>query len=276
MRRRIAVLFHETDTLKSIRQFGVMGLAEVWREQGHEVRCLFGTGTRVEADLVFVHVDLSVVPDAYLEFAAEYPVSVNGRVKDIRKSAFSEQLLGPEDGWEGPVIVKSDRNYAGLPEAWRGVPRLDGSGLTPVFPSSMAYRIYAGLRAVPPAAFACPDLVVERFLPEEEDGLYHVRCYEFLGNREACVRNVSTHPIVKLATVVARESIQPHPDIVALRRRLDFDYGKFDYVERDGRAVILDLNKTTGMSPSAGPMLDADRRIRAEGLYAFLQEPGRG
>jgi hypothetical protein len=273
MKPRLAVLFHETDTPASIRQFGVMGLVDVWRDRGHEVQCLFGTRQRAEADLVFVHVDLSVVPDEYLEFAATYPVAVNGRVRDIRKSAFSELLLRPGDAWEGPVIVKSDRNYAGLPEARRGVPRLDGSGLGPVFASSMDYRILPSLGSVPREVFDCPDLVVERFLPEEEDGRFHVRCYEFLGGHAACVRNVSEHPIVKLATVVARESIRPHPDVVALRERLGFDYGKFDYVEREGRAFGLDLNKTTGMSPSAGPMLDADRRDRALGLYHFLGDP---
>jgi len=36
--------------------------------------------------------------------------------RDIRKSAFSRNLVRPGDGWDGPVIVKSDLNCAGRPE----------------------------------------------------------------------------------------------------------------------------------------------------------------
>ena len=60
--------------------------------------------------------DLSVVPSNYLEFASLYPVAVNGRLADIRKSHVSANLTAPGDGWDGPVIVKSNLNYRGLPE----------------------------------------------------------------------------------------------------------------------------------------------------------------
>lgn len=274
MKRRIAILCHEADPPGALAEYGVGGLAEVWKEQGHDVVQLFGPGRRVDADLVFVHVDLSVVPDDYLAFAATYPVAVNGRVKDIRKSTLREHLLRPGDPWEGPVIVKSDRNYGGVPEARRGVGRLDGAGLAPAFPTPLAYRVCSHLREVPAEAFGCPDLVVQRFLPEVEDGLFHVRSYQFLGDRESCVRTASDQPIVKNETAVARFPAKVHPDVVALRERLGFDYGKFDYVEREGRAIVLDLNKTVGAGRAPGPLLLSARRHRAEGLYAFFRQPG--
>ncbi len=271
MKRRIALLFHEADGPRSVASYGVAGLAEVWKEQGHEVVQLFGTGRRVEADLVFVHVDLSVVPEAYLAFAADYPVAVNGRVRDIRKSTFSEFLLQADDPWDGPVIVKSDRNYGGVPEARLGVARLDGSGLAPAFASPLHYQVFPNRAAVPDEAFGQPDLVVQRFLPELEDGHFHVRSYQFLGDRSGCVRTASDQPIVKNETAVARYPARVHPDVVALRERLGFDYGKFDYVEREGRAIVLDLNKTVGAGRAPGPLLLAARRHRAEGLYAFFR-----
>ena len=85
-----------------------------WREDGHTVIYLFGTRRLIPADLIFVHVNLSVVPDAYLEFASRYPIVINGRIRDIRKSttepAATRRSLGR------PVIVKSDLNHGGEPE----------------------------------------------------------------------------------------------------------------------------------------------------------------
>ena len=123
-RRRIAILMHEKDGEHTIHQYVITLLADHWREDGHEVFFLFGTKRFVPADLIIVHVDLSVVPDSYLRFAARYPVAVNGRVRDIRKSTFSTGLLRPDDLWQGPVIVKSDFNYAGEPERLREEPRV--------------------------------------------------------------------------------------------------------------------------------------------------------
>ena len=273
MKRRIALLFHANQEAWTLRTYGLAGLEEVWRAQGHEVLHLFGTDQRPEADLVFVHVDLSVVPEEYLAFAATNPVAVNGRVKDIRKTAFSAHLLGPGDPWTGPVIVKSDRNYGGLPEAKLGFPRLDPPLASPAFMSPLDYRIFDRLSEVPGECFTSPDYVVQKFLPEMEDGLFHVRSYQFLGDRSGCVRTASDHPIVKSETAVARMPAKPHPDVVALRERLGFDYGKFDYVEHDGQAFVLDLNKTPGQGLSAGPLLLEARRQRAEGLEAFFRDP---
>ena len=73
------------------------------------------------ADLVLLHVNLSVVPDEYLELASRYPIVVNGKAKDIRKSTYSTLRVTRDDPYAGPVIVKSNLNYAGVPEAIQGV-----------------------------------------------------------------------------------------------------------------------------------------------------------
>ena len=114
--RRIAVLFHRKDRGRKIASYVVHDLAECWRRAGHHVAYLFGTDRMEPADLLLVHVDLSVVPDEYLAFAARYPIVLNGLVKDIRKSAFSTARLDASDDWDGPVIVKTDLNNAGRPE----------------------------------------------------------------------------------------------------------------------------------------------------------------
>jgi len=114
--KRIVVLFHKGDRQSDLSGYIVDHMARCWREDGHAVTYLFGTRPFVPADLLFIHVNLSVVPDEYLEFASQYPIVVNGRIRDIRKSTTSRNLLFPGDSWGGRVIVKSDLNYAGEPE----------------------------------------------------------------------------------------------------------------------------------------------------------------
>lgn len=273
-RRRIVILVHERDGPDLLEAYLVADLARLWIAEGFEVVQVAGPDRSVDGDLAFVHVDLSVVPEPYLAWAAAFPASVNARVRDIRKRAVSANLLGPGDGWDGPVMVKSDRNYGGVPEALRGVPRLDGSGFTAPFASPADYRLFPSLAEVPPDAFASEDLVVERFLPEVEAGRYHVRYYQFLGDRFTSTRLGGPEPIVKFDTHTLREDVEPHADVLALRRSLGLDYGKIDYVVRDGRAVIFDVNKTTGAptrEPDPARGLEA-RRTRAAGIHAFFRD----
>ncbi len=272
MGRRIVLLFHESDRERT-PFYAVSRMVPVWEADGHEVVSLFGVERFVAADLAFVHVDLSEVPEAYLEFAARYPASVNGRIRSIRKRAFSPHLLGPDDPWTGPVIVKSDRNYGGWPEALRGLPRLDGQGTRAPFASPMHYRVFERLADVPPAVFASEDFVVQRFLPEVEDGLFHVRTYTFLGAWGDCQRLASEGPVVKAESKVASGPAPVDPRVAALRAELGLDYGKIDYLYHGGELVVLDLNKTIGSRGAgreANPHLAGPRASRARGLYALF------
>lgn len=274
-RRRIAVIWHEADRRRRLSSYLVHVYAQVWRELGHEVEFVFGCDRFVPADLAILHVDLSVVPEGYLDLARRYPRTVNGAVADIRKSVISRHRLGPADDFQGPVIVKSDLNCAGIPERRRdaaGTWRLPWSRPGPRFRSSRDYPIHERLADVPREIFDDPACVVERFLPERDGDLYCVRLYHFLGDRWTCSRLASPHPIVCGPTHCRVEPAEPHEEIVALRRELRFDYGKFDYVVRDGRAVLLDANKTPG-APAAmkrTPERLARWRERALGILSFL------
>jgi hypothetical protein len=57
---------------------------------------------------------------------------------------------------------------------------------------------------------------------------------------------------------------------VQARKRLNFDYGKFDYVVHDGQPVLLDANKTTGADRICTQELNARRRQRADGIYSYF------
>lgn len=290
--KRIAVLFHKQDRHYDPARYLVHYMAESWRSDGHEVIYLFGTGQFVPADLVLVHVNLSVVPDEYLELASRYPIALNHRVCDIRKSTISHNLVGPGDPWGGPVIVKSDLNYAGLPERVLGrsrlerqwpasrrvrrlVDRLKGDVLP--FVESTDYEVFDNIAVVPQRWLDNPDVVVEKFLPEIENGSYHSRSLQFLGDRWTCVRLASPDPIVKVDDQVRIEAIEPHEEAMAWRDQLDLDYGKIDYVVCEGEVVLFDANKTTGaarVSDMSGyatkKRMKEQRRYRAEGLYSYF------
>jgi hypothetical protein len=119
------------------------------------------------------------------------------------------------------------------------------------------YKIFDHPRMVPRGAWRNRRLVVEKFLPERQDGMYSLRQYTFLGNAEVNTRAFSADPIVKARTMTRREVLpETPPEIRRIRKALGFDYGKFDYVLNDGRVVLLDVNRTPSYNPanSAGPL----------------------
>ena len=268
--KTIAILMHEQDRNADRFQWAISYLAEVWEEDGHRVRYVFGVNKFVPADLAILHVDLSVVPDEYIKFGRQYPVTLNGEIKDIRKSVISQNLVRPGDQYAGPVIIKSDLNYGGFPER-RLAGKLAEASQTGI-DSPMDYQILENLQAVPEAAWNSPDLVVEKFLPEMDGAFYCIRNYIFLGDQANCTRRFSRRPIVNSQTQTRSEDIEPHPEIVGLRRKLGFDYGKFDYVIHNGQPILLDANKTTGAATrSKKSPVQAHRRMRARGLYEFFE-----
>lgn len=286
--KRIAILFHKNDTEETLKSTLITYLSEFWREDGHEVFFLFGTEKFIPADLLIIHVDLTVVPESYLEFAKQYPIVLNENITDIRKSTISQNLLTQNDAWTGPVIVKSNQNCAGLPELIRGgyrgkmkklyyryMKKLRLRSLLRTPQSAYDYKVYDSLGRVPRYCFRHPDLVVEKFIPEKEGDYYCVRMASFLGERKYCIRLKSRFPIVKGNTTEVTEDISnPHPDIEKYRKQLNFDYGKFDYVVLNGEFFLLDANKTIGYSTNLGKQvsLNQTRRFRAKGLYSYFDQ----
>jgi len=283
-KRRIAILVHENVTERMLRPYVITQLAECWRMDGYEVLFLTGTSSFVAADLIIVHVDLSMVPESYLEFAGHYPIALNSRVRDIRKSTFATNLLQQGDPYDGPVIVKSDYNFAGIPERkfarpdhralWTDRLRRKAEQLRSLtFVGPRDYRIYDCLDQVPRRHFNDPGLVVQKFQPEMDQGMYCVRSLYFLGDSLACVRPKGPHPIVNGETFKSVGRVEPAPEILIMRQRLGFDYGKFDYVVTGGGPVLLDINKTPGARPGGftdTPEMRALQRELAKGLEAYF------
>jgi len=269
----IVILEHELQRFVQL-PYMVYSLAERWRRAGHEVRVHHGLAAAPAADLAVVNIDLTVIPGAYRALLARYPRAVNGRVADVSKSRFSADLLDRYSDWIGPVIVKTEANYGGKPEALlRGIARREGlSSDIPEGPVAGAYPVYAGLRAVPEAVWSTAGLVVERFLPERDaSGHYYSRHWVFLGDRDRSIRLRSRAPIIKSGDALGREEVPVPAELRAWREKLGFDFGKFDYVLHGGRYVLLDVNRTPSLPAYADAEVAASQDVLAAGLAALLR-----
>jgi hypothetical protein len=270
----IAVLCHRFDRFTE-RHFMVQELMAHWIAAGHLVQLHEGASEPVRADVAMLHVDSTIVPGEYLEAVSGCPVVVNGATGDIGKRAVSRNLVGPFDGYRGPVIVKTNANAGGVPE-WLHATAARKAGVDPGRPAAKhivgRYPVFPSYDAVPVSLRLDPDLVVERFLPERDPRGYASRHYIFLGDRERCSRLVGPHPVVKGADAFERSLVEVPEAIRARRRELKFDYGKIDFVIHDGEPVLIDANRTPTLP--RGAISDAARaglEVLAGGIEAFLR-----
>jgi hypothetical protein len=230
----------------------VSELARYWMRRG--IRVTAGAAWEPGAGLGILHVDRTRVRPEEVPAAAGSVRLLNARVLDISKRVFSSQLLARGDAWDGPVIVKSNLNHFGIPEQHgrsrgllaRGRLRLARVSwrLAKALPPGR-YPVLPRLSAVPDWVWSEPDLLVERFVPERDGGRYCLRGWMFFGSRGYSYRLFSTHPLVKSGSMVGYEYLDAAPpELEAIRAAHGFDFGKFDYVEVDGRVILLDANKT--------------------------------
>lgn len=88
-----------------------------------------------------------------------------------------------------------------------------------------------------------------------------------------CFCLASKHPMVKARNYIRVEQVEPHPEVIAYRKALKFDYGHFDYTLHQGNGVLQNINKTTGygtlfLEHPMKPFHDQ----RARGIYSCLKD----
>ena len=293
--KKIAVLLHQEDNIFETTTYLLRLMMEAWTVQGHAVEIVRGVGRFVTADVIIPHLDMTVTPDPYRDFLARYPLVVNGRVMDVSKSKISSNIVRKGDVYDGPVIVKTEWNYGGIPDVRlrmkaRPAPsipqRIIGKlasklGLRRTGPTpwkfietmdSDSYPVYSSLREVPVEVFENKNLVVEKFLPEVESGDYCLRYCYFFGDQEMNFLFKSQEKVVKASNSFHYEEAPVPPELRAIRRRMGFDYGKFDYVLREGKVVLFDANRTPSYSALEARQLA--RRVAgqlAEGIVSLLE-----
>ena len=233
---------------------------------------------RPPGDVALLHVDATFVGDEYLSLGSSYAGTINFQAADISKRKISRQLLKQGDDWAGPVIVKSNFNCGGQMEEMHNR-RARRLGLVEPHPGVVQwsdYRILRGLDEVEDEVWADPSLVVERFLPERDRaGDYAYRTWVFMGARERCNRFVTAEPISKGAGVLRYAPVEVPASLREERARLGLDVGSFDFVIHDGEPVLLDANRTPGVTPTLAEMINAGNANLAEGLDLLIQERAR-
>jgi hypothetical protein len=285
-RKRIGILLHKDDAAFFYFKYLIKLLMKEWKALGYSIEIIRGTGRFVPADVVISHIDLTVVPDEYKEFLVQYPCVINRNAPDISKSRISGNLVGRDDPYAGPVIVKTDRNSGGFSEErmvgrkhlFRALAaRLAISGSTAAANSWAAvrqmksgeYPVFSSLREVPPEIFDNNFLVIEKFLPEVIGDTYHIRYYHFLGDHDLTKCYQSKEKVVKASTSIGHADVPAPPELLALRREWGLDYGKIDYVVRDGNVIVLDVNPTPGL-PGTDPVAREIARHLSGGITSYL------
>ncbi len=291
--RRIAVLLHERQRDAISWPYRLWAIARVWERRGIRVEPVWGAARRIDADLLIPHIDVSYIHDEYWQAIQDFPGPVvNRRVRDVRKRSFSNLLVHPGDGYDGPVIVKTDLNNGGRSEQkiHRGqAPKslsellMDRLERYPAFErrrltsarTLRRYHVFEHARDVRPEVYANPALVVERFVPERRGGEFLLRHYEFFGDYAQGRTLACTDPFVKARpTRLEWESVLPD-EIVESRRRFGLDYGKMDFVVHEGRAHLLDISRTIGMGREIDETLVQRSVGFADGL-SFFEREGAG
>jgi hypothetical protein len=282
--RHIVILTHPNDRFTEIG-YTLCGVAGQWRQNGTKVTIVDDPGKRVDADLAILHVDLTVVPDEYVQFMQRYPLVLNSGVTDISKRRISSNLVTQGDGYEGAVIIKTDLNCGGAAEG-----RLaEKTSLLSKYVRAIRRRLHWSVRAelgmweypifdsvkqVPWAVWRNPSLVVERFLPERQDDLYCVRSWTFLGDAGENILMYAKQAIIKSEVAVRKEQCDEIPEeLREMRRELGFDFGKFDYGIVDGRVVLYDANRTPVMLPR--PTNVPRFKMLAQGIDRFFRPAPR-
>lgn len=261
----------------SFNHFLVAGLFPHWRDAGHEVMVHEGIDNLPDADLALLHVDLTVVPPDYLQALRRYPAVINGATADIGKRTFSRHLVTEGDGYTGPVIVKTNLNCGGIPEAFRRKVALE-KGLAagpPVRFMRGRYPVFPSATQVPAGAFRDPELVVEKFVPEQDQRGFYMRTWVFFGDSGRCNRLLGLQPVVKAGDVIERVPCEVPEAIRAERERMQFDYGKFDFVIHQGEPILLDVNRTPTVPANLSEAILAGMGPLAAGLDLFVQRASR-
>lgn len=279
---RIAILQHELSPYD--RPGLISSLGDVWQEQGHELLMWRGIPANApEVDVIIPHIDLTVTPPEYQSWLEQFPAVVNRLSTDISKRNVSRNLVSADDDWDGEVIVKTNRNFGGMPErlienAEQGQPlhqevlQRPWKRVEQLLPEQ--YPVFANLSSVPFGVWRNEALIVERFIPERDGNQYCNRVALMMGDRVFTRRLYSEAKIIKGPNITRIEECDLPPGFESVRQNLGLDYGKIDFVVHGDEIHVLDVNNT----PAGMNVPEIDQRIGhqlAPGINCFIEAEPR-
>ena len=204
------------------------------------------------ARLTLMHVDVSVVPSRYCNWAvnaSRQGLVWNARADDIRKSQVSSHLLLPEDDWAGQVIVKTDRNFGARPEGALGYSVKKQVWRDAGNPVKQEYLVQDSLADVPDWAWESPHWVVERYFgaAETESSMWTLTV---IGTELELVRfstrSQDTNDRGRYSDWEVHDADNELKEMVA---GLGIEYGRLDLFRVANDWVLIDVNKTPGQYP---------------------------
>ena len=263
----VAILFHGSITSEEMRSYRAFRFAEHWKQWGVRVRILHGINEPPNADLLIPQIDLSVMPQAYRDYVEAHPRVVNRGLYDIRRVRFSQNLVARDDAYEGPVVVKTNANFGGLPEhrsmsraqlpkrvpyqlrhLFRRVSKKLANGRAKLaytdFMEPRDYRVFPAKAEIPDSVFDNEALVVEKFRPEQQGEVYVSRNYAFFGSAGIAVWEKSKNPLIRGEHKILLELIPQDDKILDAQKSIGMEFGKLDYGLVDGEVVLFDVNPT--------------------------------
>jgi hypothetical protein len=248
--------------------------ARRWEGAGHRVLHHHGIASPPPGDIAILHVDLTVIPEAYRDLGSRYACVINKATWDMRKSRYTELKLARGDPWRGPVIVKTEGNHGGnIDDALRRTELAESmASELPKWAVMDDYIVCESAAQVPDPIWDMPGALVEKYIPERDASGNHLRVWTFFGGEERSSRYLSRAPLIRAANYISREAVAVPDEMRELREKLGFDYGKFDYVLHEGRYVLLDANRTPAAPSSfaTNPEVAASFDRIARGIDAFL------
>lgn len=266
---RIGVLIHENQYKFLLCSYLINELMKHWDRKGYRIYILKGVKHRPQLDLLINHVDITTLSSQYCDLIQHYPKVVNGNTLDISKRNISTQLLHYDSNYQGPVIVKPNRNARGLTDIAFRIPNgmMILKDEIDVAKKNAIYKVFKSLKMVPGEYFSNGELVVEKYLPEYDDDMFYLRVCILLGDKHVCARVGSKNGIIKGINVIFREIIETPKGLLDEMKRRGFDYGKVDFGIHNGEIVIYDTNRTPGHSSNNVQ----NALLLADGIDQFLQ-----
>jgi len=251
------------------------------REAGVEFRILDYLSPDDHGNRAFLHVDLTTLPEPFTRVHQFYAHCVNGRAFTIDRRLYSRIALNRHDDYSGPVIVKSVLNSRGIPEmqfaGYRRMLSLQDAQTRPALLDRLCpqYRIYDHIGTVPEENWLDPHAMVEKFIPGHTRLPVVKYRQEFFFELELTTRTTFNSLLCDPTQVVSVEfPTSAPPEVQAVRHQLNLDYGSVDYFVMDGEAFVIDVNKTTTVTPAwieAHPQLRGYLQAVTERLVRFAR-----
>ncbi len=266
---RIAILLHHRKGNKLV----IHHLGNHWRSMGHDVVFYEGIGKRIEGDILIPQIDLTVTPKDYIEAIEAFDgIILNRGIYDISKKKISTQLVDESSEFEGEVIVKPNLNFNGYPELRLKSKASKGVFLVKKFFGLIpdAYKVYPNWSEVPNLFKNSGSYVIEKFLPQRDGVEFITYLTSFLGDAHRTLELRSRQPVIRGNSLASRREMDTPKEVIEERKRLGFDYGKFDYSFYNGKLVLFDANKTPG-SPNM-TMVSAILRDIGHGINYFVDQ----